>query len=1659
MAGDPLIDALFPAEAGGDIPTSRGDPLVDALFGVESRVPQPEEKARPEAGVGSEFITGIGAGLKSLGGQFTAAAGVVSQLVGAEETAQGLFESAAETEAEIQAETPRAVGFEQAFDSPGNFVTWLSRMTGEQIPVLGTILLGGGLGGIVGGLIGRGVLTAAEAGSVLARAGGLAQKFGVAAGGIGAAAGFETGATAGEQFQAVGEVQPGVSLAAGVAKGALEVIVPFGLAKVLGISSAAAGGVLARITESLTKIQSRTGRALVTGAVAAPVEGATELMQEAIDLGVRSYVDENFQALGPEGVQRLLEASTTGLFMGVIFGGAAGGLSKRPVDDLEVDDFDPGSATGRVKPQGEVKEAKVEEAVREPLKSKFEGEAVPEPARAEPTVAVSLDGAAVEVEREQPPSSETFQEASVIISLGLNKIEAGDLATVVNAYNRSLAEAEVVVPPTDTTAYWQGLDAWISEKILEEGKGLTSLDNSLRSIGRELKSLYGKEDIQQPRPVIPHELTSTGKVTVDEVLSLDHSIMGDTSPVLTVDGNFRDTSGDHEAFASEVSDGTAAIRDIQKSHGVIRASGVFVNTGGEVSAGFEIVKDQPVTKAQLDTVRKIQKNVNILYIDISDGEGLRYTFKIRGKSFEILKLADVKGKFKVPKTFNELLAMVKKDSEEIEDNIQQLRKDISTRGETSTEGIFESVYKASLAESVKDNAQVLENMGLNPDSISHTPEGTKVDRVLKRMKVPRGKRRKLRALTDRYGKIREWGINVIQLAKDNPHIQGLVRYVELMDRMWSEKMGIVADTDEILRKWMASMSVGMQDRFAKFLFDMDGMEYLTEEEVEAGVSRFPTDEEFGALVRKHKLSREAVEMYRLVRDSTGDILNRVEAADLDRAGKTFSDPAMLAQETNRIKASMNRLRERPYFPHSRFGDYALIVHNLTADGEIDTVAYFEQFEDKAAAQAQVEAVREEFPEEGEFTDVGLRLIPDDVKSFKGMPPQLLEQMKAELSKSDMLTDEMRDWLDLFAGEFLPGKSFRKRLLRRKNVPGFSVDALRSYASYMRSAAGHVSRIKFNGDMDQTIFDMKAEMRALTPGTDVTKRSGIISFVERHKEEVLNPKADFAELRSVAFIWYLGFVPASAALNFTQVPMVAYPFLASRFPSAFDTKTINALKNGILRIHNTYRNKTKDVSDFKVWALDRAMSQNVINESLATELAAVADGNNMAKLIPGSPMQRFIAQTAHWSAFLFHHSEMINRGIVFDAGVELALANPDTKYLTELREAKSLEFEEVVKEGKTPSEAMAYIAGKDAVEGSQFQYSLWARPRFMRGKKAVIFTFFMFQQNMLRFALRDPGAARYWLMMLFAAGVMGLPGAEDLAAVAKWMARKFDKDFDVERELREFSLALLDDKVAPDMMLHGLSRIGFGIPQAMELIGLPRPSFDFSANLSMGQLVPGLQELTSVGGDFESRFSRATTDMAGATIGIGINAIKALTDDALPAGDWKRWERAMPRALRNMSKANRFLTEGRERNRADATVVEFDASDSNHVAEIFAQLTGFTPLRLSRRWDRDRMVKEAEMYWSTRRNTLMKQLDHARVLDDRALEKSIKGKIRQYNHEIPFGSMRISHANLRASAKARARSRRLQEAGIPSVKGLRPLARGISALFPEVEEDVEEIRVR
>ena len=100
-----------------------------------------------------------------------------------------------------------------------------------------------------------------------------------------------------------------------------------------------------------------------------------------------------------------------------------------------------------------------------------------------------------------------------------------------------------------------------------------------------------------------------------------------------------------------------------------------------------------------------------------------------------------------------------------------------------------------------------------------------------------------------------------------------------------------------------------------------------------------------------------------------------------------------------------------------------------------------------------------------------------------------------------------------------------------------------------------------------------------------------------------------------------------------------------------------------------------------------------------------------------------------------------------------------------------------------------------------------------------------------------------------------------------------------------------------------------------------------------------------------------------------------------------------------------------------------------------------------------MQKEGEMYWAIRRQILMKQFDHAFVVDDRKVSNDVLAAIRSFNNEVPFRIMGITGKQLRASRKARSRSRRLVEAGIPRQKMLRPLSQDIRELFPEVDERI------
>ena len=47
---------------------------------------------------------------------------------------------------------------------------------------------------------------------------------------------------------------------------------------------------------------------------------------------------------------------------------------------------------------------------------------------------------------------------------------------------------------------------------------------------------------------------------------------------------------------------------------------------------------------------------------------------------------------------------------------------------------------------------------------------------------------------------------------------------------------------------------------------------------------------------------------------------------------------------------------------------------------------------------------------------------------------------------------------------------------------------------------------------------------------------------------------------------------------------------------------------------------------------------------------------------------------------------------------------------------------------------------------------------------------------------------------------------------------FGKDFSVDREIRRLITSMTDEKWAPDQVLHGFARQGFGVPWLLNMLG-------------------------------------------------------------------------------------------------------------------------------------------------------------------------------------------------------------------------------------------------
>lgn len=881
-------------------------------------------------------------------------------------------------------------------------------------------------------------------------------------------------------------------------------------------------------------------------------------------------------------------------------------------------------------------------------------------------------------------------------------------------------------------------------------------------------------------------------------------------------------------------------------------------------------------------------------------------------------------------------------------------------------------------------------------------------------------RQQLDAEQDQYAWYTKWAESLTQLIKKNLHVPGMVNYGEAVDEWSSMRMTWMGRANDRVGDWR-KLGRSQAQRLGGF------MQALTVRHQDA----WPTRDELLELTREFGLTKDTYQVYRDIRSDFSAVLDSLEEAMYADIEATYTNPMQIDSEKAKVKEEVDAMRGRPYFPLARFGQHTVVVK------QGGKTIRMEAFESEREQKKRFGELKRQY--DNSAASVRMDYLSTEVMQFRGMPTQFLRQIRGRLN----LTESQQAELDQLLVEHAPAASFRKHFTRRDITPGFDRDAQRAYADYFFHGANHIARMHYGDRMQKAMQQVSrsAEEMAGRHGVDLTKRRKMHEWLNVHYDYIMRPENDWAGLRAAGFLWYLGFNVKSALVNLTQVPLVTTPYLAARFG---DARSIKMLTGTLRNLPGSMMHNTEGIKAEEEWALKRAIQEGWIDESNAAELAGMADGGMMR-----GKHAELVRRTQEAAAYLFHQAERANRRITMLAAYRLAMRDPQNKYVLEIADANPQQIARMSMESGgqiTRDQAKAFLVAKDAVRTTQYEYARWNRPKFMRGKASVVFLFYQYLQNTLHFAGNDPGKWRFLGTLLATAGIMGLPGAEDADALVRIISRNVTgDDLSFKKWARE-ELAQLTDK--PDLFLHGLSRYTMGLGN--ELTGMPIPNLDLSGSLSMGRILPGLAEFGTEG-RFEDKFMRAATDVGGAAYSIPLSIMQAAYDDQNP-DSFKRWERAMPSALKSLSAAYRYANEEREVTRTNATVIEFDPDNSQHNAEIAARALGFPITRLNQTWDLMRAQKDQATFYAVRKEILMRALDFARERGDPEDRKEAMQAIKRYNAEVRKAghpALTITGKSISKSMRARIRRRRLLEAGLPAAKRERSLYRATAEQFPEV----------
>jgi hypothetical protein len=631
---------------------------------------------------------------------------------------------------------------------------------------------------------------------------------------------------------------------------------------------------------------------------------------------------------------------------------------------------------------------------------------------------------------------------------------------------------------------------------------------------------------------------------------------------------------------------------------------------------------------------------------------------------------------------------------------------------------------------------------------------------------------------------------------------------------------------------------------------------------------------------------------------------------------------------------VNVLKKAGYAPLMRFGRYT--VTGYDGDGSVSHFFMFESKSEALRAERLLKSDKEiSKVVRGEYND-------EQFKLFKGISPSTIETFA---SHSSLKMDKVfQDFLKMAVAN----RSAMKRMIHRQGTAGFDNDATRALAAFIMSNSRRVSSNINSAAMNDAVMAIPKEQ-----GKVKDEAADLVEYIQ-------NPTEEAVKFRGFMFAQYLGGSIAAGMVNMTQPVLMTFPYL-----SQFGVKNAAAhMATGMKDTANWFRKQ--DVNDAGLQhALTVAQNRGITAPQEIFQMIAAAQGASSS--FYGHKFMRL------WGSN-FAMTEAFNRVLTFSAAYRIGREmTPEA--------LKKAGFKDI------------FEFAERAVEDTQGIYNKGNRPNWARGAVgATVFTFKQYSISYMEFLKRMYGDGKIpkkqfvvaLSMLVLAAGLGGLPGADDLDDLIETMGHWMGYATNAKKWKRQVLTDLLGADAA-DFALNGVST-------------LPFMPLDVHGRLGMQNLIPG----TGMFNPAKKDKTREVTEVFGVAGSFAQSILDALDNTA--KGNYSgAAKNVLPKAIKDAYQAAEMYSTGQYKDTQGRKVMKATEGDA------LVKAIGFQPAAIAEETRKMSEIRSDIEIVKSKKTEIYSKLAHAKADKDQEARSDTMQEVRQWNIDNPDMKIMINHA--------------------------------------------------